>query len=91
MPSPRRSSKPEPAFDSAWGSAADIADAVTAGRVSALQVTEDALARIMERDPLLNAFTDVLAERARKRAQADRRGARREASRWDRSPACRSR
>ncbi len=70
MPSPRRSSKPEPAFDSAWGSAAEIADAVTAGRVSALQVTEDALARILERDPLLNSFTDVLAERARKRAQA---------------------
>jgi AtzE family amidohydrolase len=70
MPSPHRSTKPEGAFDSAWASAADIADAVTAGRVSALQVTEDALARIMERDPVLNAFTDVLAERARRRAQA---------------------
>jgi aspartyl-tRNA(Asn)/glutamyl-tRNA(Gln) amidotransferase subunit A len=31
-------------------------------------VTEAALARIMERDPVLNAFTDVVAERARKRA-----------------------
>ena len=35
-----------------------------------MQVTEDALARIMARDPVLNSFTDVLAERARKRAQA---------------------
>ena len=69
MPSPRRSSKPEPAFD-AWATAAEIAAAVTAGRVSALQVTEDALARIMARDPVLNSFTDVTAERARKRAQA---------------------
>ena len=33
-------------------------------------MTEDALARIMARDPVLNSFTDVLAERARKRAQA---------------------
>ena len=39
-------------------------------QVSAAQVTEDALARIMARDPVLNSFTDVLAERARKRAQA---------------------
>ena len=69
MPSPRRSSKPEPAFD-AWATAAEIAAAVTAGRVSALQVTEDALARIMARDPVLNSFTDVTAERARRRAQA---------------------
>jgi 1-carboxybiuret hydrolase len=70
MPSPRRSSTAEPAFDSAWAGASEIAEAVTAGRVSALRVTEDALARVMERDPLLNAFTDVLAERARRRAQA---------------------
>jgi 1-carboxybiuret hydrolase len=66
MPSPRRSSRPD--MDTEWASAAEIAAAVTAGRVSALSVTEAALTRIMERDPVLNAFTDVMADRARKRA-----------------------
>ncbi len=70
MPSPRRSSRPDPEMDTSWTSGADIAQAVTAGKVSAVQVTEDALARIMARDPVLNSFTDVLAQRARKRAQA---------------------
>jgi len=70
MPSPRRSSRPDPEMDTSWTSGADIAQAVTVGKVSAVQVTEDALARIMARDPVLNSFTDVLAERARKRAQA---------------------
>ena len=57
-------------MDTEWASATEIASAVTAGRVSALSVTEAALARIMERDPVLNSFTDVVADRARKRAQA---------------------
>ncbi|HMK80699.1 MAG TPA: AtzE family amidohydrolase [Xanthobacteraceae bacterium] len=70
MPSPRRSIKPEAVIDTGWASAAEIADAVKAGRVSVSQVVEDALARITARDPVLNAFTDVLAERARKRAAA---------------------
>src|SRR5262245_35872631 len=69
MPSPRRSSKPEP-FDSGWATAGEIATAVAKGRVSAATVVEDALARITARDPVLNAFTDVLAERALKRARA---------------------
>jgi 1-carboxybiuret hydrolase len=69
MPSPRRSSKPEP-FDSGWATAGEIATAVAKGRVSAVTVVEEALARITARDPVLNAFTDVLAERARKRARA---------------------
>ena len=68
MPSPRRSLGPD--MDTEWASAAEIAAAVTAGQVSALSVTEAALARIMERDPVLNAFTDVMADRARKRAAA---------------------
>jgi aspartyl-tRNA(Asn)/glutamyl-tRNA(Gln) amidotransferase subunit A len=55
-------------MDTEWASAAEIAAAVTAGRVSALSVTEAALARIMERDPVLNSFTDVVADRARRRA-----------------------
>jgi aspartyl-tRNA(Asn)/glutamyl-tRNA(Gln) amidotransferase subunit A len=55
-------------MDTEWTSAAEIAAAVTAGRVSAVGVTEAALARIMQRDPVLNSFTDVVADRARKRA-----------------------
>ncbi|MGA7807936.1 AtzE family amidohydrolase [Bradyrhizobium sp.] len=55
----------------AEGSAAvDIAKAVAAGKLSALAVTEAALARIKVRDPILNAFTDVTAERARAKARA---------------------
>ena len=70
MPSPRRSSKLEPEFAGGWATAAEIAAAVAKGRVSAVTVVEDALARIIARDPVLNSFTDVLADRARKRARA---------------------
>ncbi len=34
-------------------------------KISALAVTEAALARIAQHDPVLNAFTDVTADRAR--------------------------
>jgi 1-carboxybiuret hydrolase len=51
-------------------SAADIAKAVTGRQMSALDVTEAALARIKQRDTVLNAFTDVTAERARAKAKA---------------------
>ena len=51
-------------------SAADIAAAVQGRKLSALAVTEAALARIARHDPILNAFTDVTAERARARARA---------------------
>jgi 1-carboxybiuret hydrolase len=51
-------------------SASDIAKAVTSGRLSALQATEDALARIARHDGVLNSFTDVTAERARAKARA---------------------
>jgi Asp-tRNA(Asn)/Glu-tRNA(Gln) amidotransferase A subunit family amidase len=70
MPSPRRSSKPKPEFDSGWASAGEIAAAVAKGRVSAVSIVEDTLARITARDPVLNSFTDVLAERARARAKS---------------------
>ncbi len=55
-----------------WGTAgaASIAEAVSAGRVSARAVTEAALARIAALDPAVNAFTDVTAARARARAEA---------------------
>jgi aspartyl-tRNA(Asn)/glutamyl-tRNA(Gln) amidotransferase subunit A len=53
-----------------WASAGEIARAVGTGRVSAAAVTEAALATIARRNPALNAFTDVVAERARARAAA---------------------
>jgi AtzE family amidohydrolase len=58
------------AGDFAWDSAATIAAAVSAGRVSATHIVEATLARIRERDPLLNSFTAVTERRALARAQA---------------------
>jgi aspartyl-tRNA(Asn)/glutamyl-tRNA(Gln) amidotransferase subunit A len=57
-------------MDTLWASALEIARAVATGSASALAVTEAALARIAERNPVLNAFTTVTAERARARAQS---------------------
>jgi aspartyl-tRNA(Asn)/glutamyl-tRNA(Gln) amidotransferase subunit A len=51
-------------------SALDIARAVASGETSAVAVTEAALARIGKLNPLFNAFTDITAARARKRAAA---------------------
>ena len=51
-------------------SAADIAEAVASGRMSALGATEAALARIAKRNPVLNSFTDVTADRARAKAKS---------------------
>jgi AtzE family amidohydrolase len=56
--------------DLAWASAADIAAAVAAGRVTAAEVIDGALARIAARNPALNAFTAVVAELARAKARA---------------------
>jgi 1-carboxybiuret hydrolase len=50
-------------------SASDIAHAVAARKMSAVEVTEAALARIRKHDQVLNSFTDVTAERARARAK----------------------
>lgn len=55
--------------------AAEIAAAVLAGRTTARSVLESALDRIAAVNPRVNAFTDVLADRAR--AAADRLDARR--------------
>jgi 1-carboxybiuret hydrolase len=57
------------AGDFAWDSAASITAAVTAGRVSATHIVEATLARIRERDPLLNSFTAVTERRALARAR----------------------
>jgi 1-carboxybiuret hydrolase len=67
-------------FDPAEASSLDIARAVTRGTTSASLVVEAALARIAAQNPALNAFTDVVADRARARAAAiDARRARGEA------------
>ncbi len=51
--------------DSGIPSAASITDNVASGRLSALEVTNAALTRIAKHDPQLNAFTDIVADRAR--------------------------
>src|SRR4249920_1878655 len=51
-------------------SAQQIAQAVTDRKLSALEATEAALARIAKHDSVLNSFTDVTAERARAKARA---------------------
>src|SRR3984893_7217440 len=51
-------------------SASEIAQAVAGRKISALSVTEAALARIAKHDPILNSFTDVTTERARAKARA---------------------
>lgn len=51
-------------------SASGIAQAVASRKVSALSVTEAALARIARHNPILNCFTDVTADRARAKARA---------------------
>src|SRR6202163_4796270 len=51
-------------------SALQIARAVSGRKISALSVTEAALVRIAQHNPVLNAFTDVTADRARAKAHA---------------------
>jgi aspartyl-tRNA(Asn)/glutamyl-tRNA(Gln) amidotransferase subunit A len=54
----------------AWASAGEIAQSVAAGKTSAVEVAEAALARIAERDERLNAFTAITRERALAKARA---------------------
>lgn len=51
-------------------SAAEVAQAVSHRKITALAATEAALARIAQHDKVLNAFTDVTADRARAKARA---------------------
>src|ERR1700733_14074622 len=70
-PNPRRCSMlKNPAPEFAWSTVAAIAAAVAAGRISASRIVEATLARIRERDPLLNSFTMVTEQRALLRAEA---------------------
>jgi 1-carboxybiuret hydrolase len=50
-------------------SASEIASAVATRKISALAVTEAALARIAKHDSVLNSFTDVTGSRARSKAR----------------------
>jgi Asp-tRNA(Asn)/Glu-tRNA(Gln) amidotransferase A subunit family amidase len=56
--------------DSSTASAGEIAAAVVHGEITACAVTEATFTRIERLNPILNAFTDVTAKRARRRAQA---------------------
>jgi aspartyl-tRNA(Asn)/glutamyl-tRNA(Gln) amidotransferase subunit A len=58
----------------AWRSAGAIADAVARGETTACDVIEETLGYIDHRNPVLNAFTAVTAERARERAAEKSRG-----------------
>jgi aspartyl-tRNA(Asn)/glutamyl-tRNA(Gln) amidotransferase subunit A len=53
-----------------WASAAEIAAAVAEGAVSAVAVTEAVLSRIDRANGLINAYTEVTAERALRAARA---------------------
>lgn len=52
------------------GDAVAMATAVRSAQVSARALTEAALARVAQRNPAVNAFTDLCAERARQQADA---------------------
>jgi 1-carboxybiuret hydrolase len=64
--------QPEPAMGIGRDglSASEIAQGVTGRKISAVSVIEAALARIAKHNPVLNAFTDVTADRARAKARA---------------------
>ena len=48
--------------------AAEVARAVASGKVKASTVVDAALKRIEAAEPTVNAFTDIVADRARRRA-----------------------
>jgi aspartyl-tRNA(Asn)/glutamyl-tRNA(Gln) amidotransferase subunit A len=57
-------------MDTAWAQASEIAAAVSDGRTSASAVVRASLARIAANNPVLNAFTAVLEDRALAKARA---------------------
>lgn len=60
----------QPDIDWNLVSAREISEGIRHGKVTAAAVTESALTRIAMLNPKLNAFTDVLAKRARTKAAA---------------------
>src|SRR5258705_1539558 len=71
-PSRPVSLQPDPAMSTTLDglSASEIAQGVTGRQFWRLAVTEAALTRIANHNPVLNAFTDVTADRARAKARA---------------------
>jgi 1-carboxybiuret hydrolase len=70
MPNRRRYFVPDASKADLDGmTAGSIAAAVSSGRIDAVSIVEAALARIRERDPMLNSFTAVTERRALLRAQ----------------------
>ena len=61
-------------MDYGWSSAGAIAAAVESGAAGAGEVIDQTLQRIDRRNPVLNAFTTVTADRARARAATEPRG-----------------
>jgi len=57
-------------MDTSWASVSEIAGAVSTGKTSAVDAVQVALSRIATHDHTLNAFTDIVAERAMDRARA---------------------
>lgn len=57
-------------FDPSLGTATEIAEVVKSGTASAVDVTRNALTRIGEINPVVNAFTDVTSARALAKAEA---------------------
>ncbi len=53
-----------------WATASEIAGAVASGEVTARMVAEAALTRIGKHNPAINAYTDILHERALEQADA---------------------
>ena len=53
-----------------WDTATETSARIAAGRTTASQVVSDALVRITRANPALNAFTDVVSDRALARAAA---------------------
>src|SRR5947207_1124978 len=67
---PTKPSRPVSTQPDSAMTAQEIAQAVANGKMTALDATEAALARIAKHDSVLNSFTDVTADRARAKARA---------------------
>lgn len=55
--------------DDGWASAADLAQSVLQGKVTASKIVEHTLARIAKCEPVVNAFSHILADRALDKAR----------------------
>src|SRR6266567_8925341 len=67
---PTKPSRPVSTQPDSVMTAQEIAQAVANCKMTALAATESALARIAKHDSVLNAFTDITADRARAKARA---------------------